>query len=282
MTARRGVRAWGTACAAAVLCAFVVEAPARADDGDPAPAAPIPEQSPPTRRHLELHAGIDLSLGVVYFLSETALKPTLTADECRWCTPPPFDAAIRDALVWQHTNRANLISDFTGYVAPAAIGLGALYVESRDRHDFVTFLDDSLAVVDVAIAVGIVNQATKFAVGRARPLAYYAPPDRMHDTDDNTSFFSGHTALAFGVTFAAGRVAERHGYRSAPWILGAGIAMSTVTAYLRMAADKHYMSDVLVGAAFGSAVGWVLPGWLHAHGVTVAPAPNGIAVLGTF
>ena len=42
----------------------------------------------------------------------------------------------------------------------------------------------------------------------------------------------------------------------------AGLTLATLTGYLREAADKHYLSDVLTGAAVGAAVGWAIP-YLH-------------------
>ena len=53
------------------------------------------------------------------------------------------------------------------------------------------------------------------------------------------------------------------GYRLAPAIWGAGAALATVTGYLRIAADKHYFSDVLVGAVVGSAIGIGVPLLFH-------------------
>jgi membrane-associated phospholipid phosphatase len=277
MTERRGVRARGTACAAAMICVLVLAGAARADDS----VAVLPP-SRPTPHQLKVHAAIDLGLAAVYFASELPLKPYLAPDECRWCTPLTFDVPIRDALVWQDPHRADLISYVTGFAAPGVIGLTALFLEAHRRHDIRAFYEDTLDVVDAAVAVGLVNQGTKFAVGRSRPFVHFAPPGHVHDTDDNLSFFSGHTSLAFGVTFAAAHAAQRRGYRSAPWILAGGLAFSTATAYLRIAADKHYASDVLVGAVFGGLVGWYVPGWLHQFEVTVAPAPNGLAIVGTF
>ena len=266
MTVRRGARGWGMACAAA--CSLWLGAPARADE-------------PPVHRHLWRHAAIDLALGTAYLASETVFKADLAPGACRWCAPPPFDAAVRDALVWDHPNRANLISMFTGYIAPGAIGLGALFVE-HPRGQGEVFLEDTLGVVDAAVAIGLVDQVTKFTVGRARPLAYYAPPGRTHDLDDDVAFFSGHSAIAFGVTLATAHAAYRHGYRSAHWVLGAGLFVSAATAYLRMAADKHYLSDVVTGAIVGGAIGWYLPDALHRYDVTVAPAPGGLAIVGAF
>ena len=49
-----------------------------------------------------------------------------------------------------------------------------------------------------------------------------------------------------------------------------------------MASEKHYPSDVLVGAGVGTLVGWAIPHFFHAPrqgGVQLLPAPGGIAVV---
>jgi hypothetical protein len=38
-----------------------------------------------------------------------------------------------------------------------------------------------------------------------------------------------------------------------------GFTSASATGYLRIAADRHYLTDVLVGAAIGGAVGWAVP-----------------------
>ena len=45
--------------------------------------------------------------------------------------------------------------------------------------------------------------------------------------------------------------------------MASGLSMAAFTGYLRIAADKHYLSDVLTGAIVGSAVGFVVPYFLH-------------------
>ena len=64
-------------------------------------------------------------------------------------------------------------------------------------------------------------------------------------------------------------------YRLAPWIWAAGLAVAAVTAYLRIAADRHYASDVTVGAAIGSLTGFAVPYLFHnpKRRFVVAPAP---------
>jgi membrane-associated phospholipid phosphatase len=67
------------------------------------------------------------------------------------------------------------------------------------------------------------------------------------DGSDYYSFPSGHTANAFT---GAGLLSREFGGVS-PWIPIGGYAMATSTGILRMTNDKHWVSDVLVGAGIG-------------------------------
>ncbi|MBI5544380.1 MAG: phosphatase PAP2 family protein, partial [Deltaproteobacteria bacterium] len=110
-------------------------------------------------------------------------------------------------------------------------------------------------------------------------------------SDYNLSFYSGHTNLAFSLVVSAGTVAHLRGYRAEPFIWGVGLPLATFVAYSRLGAQKHYLSDVVVGSLTGAAVGFLIP-FLHrsqtatlaASGsqLTVAPAPNGLSLAGTF
>jgi membrane-associated phospholipid phosphatase len=84
------------------------------------------------------------------------------------------------------------------------------------------------------------------------------------DRQDNTasgSFYSGHTSAAFSVAVLAGMVFDGahpgSKYSSAVW--GASLSVAALMGVLRVAAGKHYPSDVLVGAGMGALVGWLVP-----------------------
>ena len=64
------------------------------------------------------------------------------------------------------------------------------------------------------------------------------------------SFPSGHTTIAF--TNATVLYHEFH--ESSPVLAYSGYAFATTVGYFRMANNKHYLSDVLVGAGIGIAV----------------------------
>jgi hypothetical protein len=109
------------------------------------------------------------------------------------------------------------------------------------------------------------------ASGRARPYARGCAEDpeyrRRCDTPDrNRSFFSGHTALAFtgaGLTCAHHLNVRHYGRVGGGIVCGTALAMATATGALRIVSDRHYLSDVVVGAAWGFASGYLLPVALH-------------------
>ncbi len=93
--------------------------------------------------------------------------------------------------------------------------------------------------------------------------------------DRNWSFYSGHTSQSFA---GATVLCMHHAYVP---LYGGGwgdalacvcaLGVATSTALMRVATDVHYVSDVMVGAAMGSAAGLLIPWLLHyRHG-----APSG-------
>ncbi|HEY0191291.1 MAG TPA: phosphatase PAP2 family protein [Kofleriaceae bacterium] len=269
----------------AIIAAVLLAAPPSisaesGEPGSPAPASPV-LRTP----HLALHlAGIGLAIGA-YALSETVAKDALAPDACRWCTPPGLDAAVRRHLLWHDPAAAGTLSNLTGYALSPLAALGLLFVAGSAAPDrWQRFADDTLAVAEAAAYTQLAVQAIKFSAGRQRPFVHVAPLGRAPDTDDNLSFPSGHSALAFSLATAAGSVAQRRHAALAPAIWAIGLGLAATTAYLRIAADKHYVTDVLAGSALGTAGGLFLPrltGSLPAD-LIIAPAPSGVAILGSF
>lgn len=67
------------------------------------------------------------------------------------------------------------------------------------------------------------------------------------DGSDNHSFPSGHTATAF---MMATMLSKEYGHLS-PWISVGGYSVATATGLMRVANNKHWISDVMVGAGVG-------------------------------
>lgn len=65
----------------------------------------------------------------------------------------------------------------------------------------------------------------------------------------------------------------------------AGYALAATSGYLRIAADRHYLTDVVVGAVVGSGIGLAVPLLVHPRigdDLRVVPADGGIALAGEF
>ena len=241
---------------------------------------PVPWYKGKYGRNRVVHLTLTLSLGVMYLASETVLKDDLTTSSCRWCEPPAFDRATRNALVWDDKKRADLLSSLDAYVIAPIVGLGLLIASEADASPS-RLIDDMLPVLETVAISQVVTQIVKFSVSRQRPYAHFADGDPLYTTDDNASFWSGHSALGFGITASAGLICHWRGYWTEPYVWGAGIALSLSTEYLRIAADKHYLSDVFVGGVIGIGSGLLIPRLMR-RDLKLVPIANGAAVAGRF
>jgi membrane-associated phospholipid phosphatase len=224
----------------------------------------LPKNKPPVHDRHRLRHAILLGGAVgIYVGWETLAKSQLAPGACRLCRVDSTDLKVRDALVWKNTARANTISNITGYgLAPLSAATLLLFA-SRDAGEerWVDYGDDLLAVTEAAVYTQLVVQVFKYTIGRQRPYAHFEPSGSPITNDDNLSLVSGHSALAFSIATAAGVVAHRRHYKLEPVIWATGMAIAAVTGYLRMAADKHYLTDVLSGAVVGVGGGLAVP-WL--------------------
>lgn len=229
-----------------------------------------------------LHLTLSAGLGAGFVLSESIAKPALAADDCRWCDPPAIDVAVRDALVWDDYDDARSFSNLTGYIAAPVFLVGVTALSSLQANDrgWGRLIDDTLPVLETVAISQAITQVFKFAVARQRPFVHYRNP--APDTDDNMSFYSGHSALTFGLTTSAGLIAHWRKSKLEPLIWGVGGSLSIATAYLRIAADKHYFTDVLTGTAVGIVAGLTIPHLMRHTEVAVIPTGNGLAVAGAF
>lgn len=117
--------------------------------------------------------------------------------------------------------------------APATVmvGMKAAGVESRSSWGRMLLSD----AFSVALMTSVV-QGLKNTTDVTRP-----------DGSDNHSFPSGHTATAF---MTATMLNKEYGHKS-PWIGIGAYSVATATGLMRMANNKHWLSDVMVGAGIG-------------------------------
>jgi membrane-associated phospholipid phosphatase len=239
-------------------------------------AAPAAAAEPVPLRYA-LAADVTVTAVAVAAWAGTELaKPSLAPARCRWCEPGALDAAAREGVVWQAPARARRASDVLAFgLVPAGVAAHQLLAANHAGDAEAGWVDLLLVAEATAIAADL-TQLVKYSVGRRRPGALHAA-GRERDPDDDLSFWSGHTSLAFSLVASAGTVSTMRGYPSAPWIWGGGVAMAAGVGYLRMAGDAHWLSDVLAGAAAGIAVGVAVPKLLHGPEAGAAGTAQGLA-----
>jgi membrane-associated phospholipid phosphatase len=248
------------------------------------PADPVGVQTPwytgPNATNRFIHLAITGAFALYdvsgYVFPSTALTPT----SCRWCTPPSFDRSARNALVWSNTGRANTLSTVGAYVLAPVVGL-TLLIASDKNASATRLIDDVLPVAETVAIVQVATIFGKYLVARERPNAYFATGPLDPKADNYSSFWSGHSVLGFAITSAAGTVCHERRYWTEPYVWTAGIALSLSVEYLRMAADQHYLSDVVTGGLIGLGAGLLVPRLMD-RSVQIVPMPNGVSVVAAF
>jgi len=271
------------ALGAVLLAAPATHAP-RAEDA-PAPAALASPVSNVNLTALKVNwavdgavTGVTLALWVVPEFFKSSLAPAAA----RWYDPPGIDVSVRTALVWSNPTPAYVTSDILVAAIPLGLGLWDFF-EANAAGGLVTAAEDLLVITQAMTVAGALTTVVRYTSARIRPFAFYGQGTGV--PEDHLSFWSGHTTTAFSAAAAAGYVAQMRGYPSWPWVYAVGFTAAGAVAYLRVAGDKHWMTDVVVGAVVGTGIGFLVP-WLHRSnpelGLRMIPFPQGLAVAGRF
>jgi membrane-associated phospholipid phosphatase len=256
----------------------------------PSPARAIaPGGSERRAARLEVDLRIDIplivtSVGVVVGMQVVDLGP----DSCRWCERGDLnglDRWFRDKL--RRDDAASLdavVGATTGLLLLGTLGLDTLGALSEGGGARTLAVDALIVGEAVAVALALTS-VSKAVVGRQRPYALALPDDAFDGSprpkDENASFFSGHAAVAFSLAVSSATVASLRGYRTAPYLWSAGLALASATTLLRIGQDQHYFTDVLAGAIVGASAGVAIP-YLHRSapvGVAAVPLRDGYQVM---
>lgn len=224
-------------------------------------------------------ASIDVYHGLGWLAGGAAISLG-TEPSRRWTDENGFDSGIQSGIRLDGADArrdADSASDFLVALSIGVLPAAAIGTQFARTHDCVETWDmfgDAFESFSLAL---FASEAIKVATGRERPFgdrcAGQSPPDaRCGDDDRNLSFVSGHATLAAagaGVScrFALDRQAFGPGpaARIAPCAVGILSALTAGT--LRLSADRHWATDVLVGFGVGALVGgFDLPGpleWLR-------------------
>lgn len=190
--------------------------------------------------------------------------------------PNGIDEDVRDALRANTLHarfRARDISDALLSSVVAYPFIDALLVAGWLRRSPEAALQMALIDMEVyAVTLGVLTAFKSFG-NRERPYGRICGTERPEDARDCDSrdryysFFSGHTAASFA---AASVNCSHHiylGLYDSGWgdalSCVAGFAVAGATGVMRVVGDQHYFSDVALGAAVGTLVGFGLPWLLH-------------------
>lgn len=131
----------------------------------------------------------------------------------------------------QNPNASRRTADFTQY-APIAFVYGLNFMGNRGEHKLLK-------------STSMLIQSEVLMIAMVRPLKYFT--NELRPDGGTHSFPSGHTAQAF---LAATFLHKEFGQKSV-WYSVAGYTMATAVGTCRMISNRHWASDVLVGAGIG-------------------------------
>lgn len=222
-----------------------------------------------------------------------------------------FDEPVREALGGDDPDNplrplAKSFSDIGMWslmAAPYVIDAGILAL-ARHRSPDVALQMAMINAEAAAVVYGL-HGVTTLAIARERPYGLECGRGLEHGSEECRdprrfrSFFSQHAANSFN---GAGLICSHHlqlrlfGLGPADAIACAtALTAASAVAVFRVVGDRHWASDVIMGAAVGSLVGFGIP-LLHYHGgiptlelakrggngmqVSLVPSPNGLGLSG--
>lgn len=177
------------------------------------------------------------------------------------------------------SSRADVFSDGLLLVGGIPLAWG-VWQWRGGRSTGTEVLGHTLMLTEVLLLQSGINMTVRSLRLWPRPFVLGTQGGKeRHQGQAAGSFYSGHASAAFAVAAFSASVYQdlRPGSPGIPWVWGAGFAVAGSVAVLRVAAGKHYPTDVLVGALIGTGIGWGIPK-LHrgSSSFALTPIPGGV------
>jgi len=179
--------------------------------------------------------------------------------------------------VFGYSKGLDVASDYVA-AATAALPLALVFAISPDQS-----VAAGVIYAEVMTHAFFAKNTLKLLFPRVRPWVYMAPVSGSAPEvfEGNDSFPSGHATLAFAAAAFSITVALLDLPADSPWLVPFTVtegSLALVTASFRVFSGMHFLTDVLAGAAVGTAIGLALPlvhtGWT---GGSIG-APRSVAV----
>jgi hypothetical protein len=146
------------------------------------------------------------------------------------------------------------IDRYGSYLSLANLGSVFLFSVYDERD----LWDNLLVLSEILVIQSAVAHWSKSIAKRPRPYVYddATPIATKQELDARLSFFSLHSSTAFSVA-VYNHYYQINSERNLPVILG-GYAMAGTIATTRVLSGSHHPSDVIVGAAVGSLISYIV------------------------
>jgi membrane-associated phospholipid phosphatase len=202
--------------------------------------------------------------------------------KARWKAQNGFDESIRDVM----RLKSRSARDANQMASDAVMGLmiGAPIIETfatlglRDARWDAQWQTQMINIESFALT-SLVSSMMQNLLTRERPFVRNCRNGECEGDLRNRSMPSGHVAFAFT---GAGLLCNHHKYQAiyddpsvGRAICATGIGMSVLDGVLRLTSDRHYATDVAVGAVIGLFSGFALPRLLHYSQPQQAVAQSG-------
>ncbi|MBC7692567.1 MAG: phosphatase PAP2 family protein [Methylotenera sp.] len=153
---------------------------------------------------------------------------------------------------------SNTFLDTTSDITTGAAVIAPVLLDWMDLGTSQEFLEDLTVYSETLSINGALVTLAKYTVQRPLPRTYAGDPKLVNSPGGYRSFYSGHTSLTMASLSAASMTLNlRHHSGALPWILTGAITLSVAAE--RVAAGRHFYTDVAVGAAAGALVGILVP-----------------------
>ncbi len=176
----------------------------------------------------------------------------------------PIDRLSLGMEDWKADEYSYFTQNFSGTLAvlvPTGWTIGLLALGQIHSITALAFIGaDLITVFQTAAWNGLFTEVSHLISQRPRPFVYQDPLQRGIDPAHYTSFYSGHTSFTAAVNMATFLILLS---RNAPLLLvllyaAMGESLIISTAYFRILAGRHFLTDVICGAIAGLFIAWIV------------------------